>query len=629
MKHRLLYLAKFYLLTVLIFIAAKVVFMLAYRGEHPFGIADMWQVVSHGLSLDLSTALYFLALPFLLTAVSVWVTVPRWLFRTYYVVVAVAFALAFTADTSLYAFWNFKLDASCLGYLATPTEAMASVTTGYLVARCIVFVVVAVLIYVMFSRCLHISYLVPRTSYLEILETAVYLLLIPAIVIGIRGGLGESTTNVGQAYYSGNQFLNHAAVNPVFSFLSSLGKSGDYIVSYDYYSEEECAALTDSIFYTTSNLEDTLLTTTRPNILIILMESCGGQFTELGGHPEITPRLNQLAREGISFTECYANSWRTDKGVVSALSGYPAFPVTSVMKIPEKSRLLPSIARSLAAEGYTTHFYYGGDINFTNMRSYLLGTGYSEVTWKADYSRDEQQSAQWGVRDDLMFGSLLRDISRYEVRGTRCENSLKGEKSGRWMKTVLTLSSHEPWDVPTHDLDDEVYNAFHYLDRCVGNFIDSLRQTPQWDDLLVILLPDHGYRYRGINETTRLYNHIPLIWTGGAVRQPRRIDRLCNQSDLAATLLGQLHIGHEDYTFSRDILSRDYRRHVAFHTYNNGMTLYDSTGFTAYDLDARQVVASEGGHTEQQLRTARALLQLTSHHLKDSLDAVSTPQKPR
>ena len=85
----------------------------------------MWQVVGHGLSLDLSTALYFLIVPFLLTIVSVWVKVPRWLFYGYYAIIGLAMALAFVADTSLYPFWGFKLDASCLQYLDTPTEAMA------------------------------------------------------------------------------------------------------------------------------------------------------------------------------------------------------------------------------------------------------------------------------------------------------------------------------------------------------------------------------------------------------------------------------------------------------------------------------------------------------------------------
>ena len=90
----------------------------------------MLSVWWHGLSLDLSTALYFFIIPFLVTMASIWVNMPRWLMKPYYAFVALAFSLAFVTDTSMYSFWHFKLDASWLQYLETPTEAMASVTTG-------------------------------------------------------------------------------------------------------------------------------------------------------------------------------------------------------------------------------------------------------------------------------------------------------------------------------------------------------------------------------------------------------------------------------------------------------------------------------------------------------------------
>ena len=597
MRERAIYLLKYYLVTIVLFVVAKVVFMLAC-GEG-LSLGDYAAVVWHGLSLDLSTALYFFCVPFLITVISLWTKVPRLAYLIYNGVVAIAFALAFVADTSLYPFWHFKLDASCLQYLETPTEAMASVTTGYLVLRLVLFIVLVLLLFLAFSLL--------RTRFQparhRVLATLGSLLLIGPIIIGIRGGLGESTTNIGQVYFSQNQFLNHAAVNPVFSFLSSIGKSGAYIVSYDYMTDEECRQLTDGLYYTDSTGADTLLTTQRPNILFVVMESCGGQFTEIGGHPEITPRLNQLTHEGVYFSECYANSWRTDKGMVSILSGYPAFPVTSIMKVPEKSRKMPSIAHSLGQVGYQNTFYYGGDINFTNMRSYVLGTGYDRLLWKSDFSIEEQNTCQWGVRDDIMFDTLLADIQK--------------EQNGKpWMKTFLTLSSHEPWDVPTKVLDDEVYNAFNYLDQCIGQFIDALRKTAAWQNTLVVILPDHGYRYKGIDEATRLYNHIPMLWVGGAVKQPVVIDRLCNQSDLAATLLGQLGISHDDFTFSRDVVSSSYKHAVAWHTSTDCLSLYDTTGWMAYDLEAHTMIAQEGNDSQRQLQRARALLQLTSHDLK-------------
>ena len=603
MLERTLYLLKYYLVTIALFVVAKLVFQLAC-GEG-LSLGDYAAVVWHGLSLDLSTALYFFCLPFLLTIVSLWVRVPRLVYHIYNGVVAVMFALAFVADTSLYPFWHFKLDASCLQYLETPTEAMASVTTGYLMLRLVMLLILVALVFLAYTRlCTLAQSPKPKAISQKLIATLVALLLIGPIVIGIRGGLGESTTNIGQVYFSQNQFLNHAAVNPVFSFLSSLGKSGDYILSYDYMTDDECHQLTDSLFYTDSTDADTLLTTQRPNILLIVMESCGGQFTKIGGHPEITPRLNQLAEQGVYFSECYANSWRTDKAVVSILSGYPAFPVTSVMKVPEKSRKMPSIAHSLGQEGYQNTFYYGGDINFTNMRSYVLGTGYDRLVWKTDFTGDEQATCQWGVRDDIMFNTLLADIQ-------------KEQTDKPWMKTLLTLSSHEPWDVPTKVLDDEVYNAFNYLDQCLGRFIDDLRKTPAWRNTLVVILPDHGYRYQGIDEATRLYNHIPMIWVGGAVRQPVVIDRLCNQSDLAAMLLGQLGIRHDDFRFSRDITSSSYRQPMAYHNSTSCLSVYDSTGWMAYDIDANSMIAQEGNATDRLLRLSQAILQLTSHDLKE------------
>jgi hypothetical protein len=174
MLQRVLYLLKTYLLTMLFFIIAKVAFMLACHEGHVFTIADVWQVVGHGLSLDLSTSLYILAVPFLLTMVSVWYSSKwmGWVLKAYFAIIAIALALAFTADTSLYPFWGFKLDASCLQYLETPTEAAASVTTGYLAVRLAVLIAIAALIYWGYPTSKSLlsplaSHLLPLTSHLN------------------------------------------------------------------------------------------------------------------------------------------------------------------------------------------------------------------------------------------------------------------------------------------------------------------------------------------------------------------------------------------------------------------------------------------------------------------------------
>ena len=586
------------MLTVAIFIVAKLVFMLVNYEGHAFGISDLWSVIRHGLSLDLSTSLYFLILPFLTTIVSLWWDDRhlRIFLRIYYGIIATMLTLAFVADTSLYPFWGFKLDASCLQYLESPAEVGASVSGFYMALRLVWLILGSYVLYRLYKS---IPFWAKVPSHRQT-ATAINILIIPLIVIGIRGGLDESTTNIGQVYFSQNQFLNHSAVNPVFSFLSSFEKTASNIVDYDFFSQSECEKLMKDLYPTTSVNTDTLLTTTRPDIVIVLMESAGDIFEEA------MPRLQRLKQEGIDFAACYGNTWRTDRGTVCTYSGYPSFPTSSVMKMPMKTNHLPGIATSLREVGYQTYYLYGGDINFTNMRSFLVTTGWEQLRWKADYTNEEQSSAKWGVRDDITFNTLYEQIAAIDTAANH----------QRHLFGFSTLSSHEPWDVPLKKLDQEIPNAFYYLDACIGDFIDRLKQLPQWDNLLIIFLPDHSYDYYGHTEADQARNKIPMVWAGGAVKAPKKIMKRCNQTDLAATLLAQLQLPHDQFRWSRDVLSASYRYPFAVHNYNNGFSLTDSTGFVAYDLESNRLVTNESSQAERLVRMGKAILQATTADLK-------------
>ena len=596
MRCRVSFLLKTYLWTVVLFILAKVVFMLSCQEGHPFSAGDMWQVIIHGLTLDLSTALYFLILPFLLVLVSLW-HVGKWMsivLRIYFAIIALAFSLAFVADTSLYPFWNFKLDASCLQYLDTPTDAMASVSTGYLLGRLVILIVLVVLIFLGYWR--------PKIDFRpvrhRIAGSLVGLLCMPLIVIGIRGGLDESTTNVGQVYFSQNQFLNHSAVNPVFSFLASLEKSGNENASYNFYTPEEMTQLTKGLYDSKSLAGDTLLTTQRPNVVVILLESCGKMFLN------VMPNLRKAAEEGIDFTNCFGNSYRTDRGTVCSLSGYLSFPTMSVMKMSNKVGHISSIARSLKKEGYDTEYLYGGDINFTKMKGYLISTGFERLHWKQDYSAEEQATSKWGVCDDITFKTLSEMVLSHH----------DGEP---FLIGYSTLSSHEPWDVPVNKYKEKQYNGFSYVDQCIGTFLDTMRQSPQWNNLLIVFMPDHSSDFNEYDEQHPDRNRIPMVWTGGAVKEPKKLDMLCNQSDFAATLLGQMGISHADFTFSRDVTSSSYRYPFAIHMFNNGISMTDSTGFMLYDLTTEQITVKTSPEAERMARTAKAILQMAGEDLKN------------
>lgn len=599
MKKRIAYISLYFFTVLLIFILQKPLFML-YNGsiEKGFGFADYMQVMVHGASLDAATAGYLTAFPFLLVLISIWFRkFPlKKILYGYYILAAALISIIFVVDMALYTFWGFKLDASVFLYIDSPKEALASVSVGFILLR-----VLAILLLIALNSwvLLKITPSVLTATRKRIAGTAGMLLLGGVLFIIIRGGVTESTSNIGQVYFSNEPFLNHSAVNPDFSLLSSMGKSQDFASEFNFFDEEKRAALFDGLYPTTDG--DSIiqvLNTKRPNILIILMEGFGGAFVEpLGGLPDVTPHFNRLSKEGVFFTNCYANSFRTDRGTVCTFSGYLGLPTASVMKIPAKSRTLPAIAEGLSKAGYKTDFLYGGDINFTNMKSYLLSTGYQRLTANTDFSLVEQTSNAWGVNDDITFEYLY--------------NQLRNRKEeGPWHTAFLTLSSHEPFEVPYHRLEDKIPNAFAYTDECLGKFIDRLKQTPAWKDLLVICLPDHGFYYprEGSNAMPRFY-HIPLLWLGGAVKQPMQVDKIMNQTDLAATLLGQLGLEHTAFTFSRNVLGSDYKYPFAFYSFNNGFSFRDSTGVTVFDNNSGSILFDEPEADESRLDKGKAILQ--------------------
>lgn len=600
-------LVRFYATLLLLFAAGKCIFIAcSYPAGPVLTATDISAILLHGLSLDCAMAGYFTAPLWLALLVSLFIPIPRAriLYKVYCALTALIIAAGITADAILYPFWHFKLDATVLAYLDQPQGAVQSVDTLFLLGTLTGFVILAVAGYTTLNAAAGKTMAASaaagsagRTGGHPVRKrtatAGAFVLAGGFIFIGIRGGTGKSTANVGMVYFSSRQYLNHAAVNPIFSFLESAGKNRDISGKCRYLDENIRARRFAELGFDRKEAPgDTLLYIQRPDVLLILMEGLGAQFMEsLGGATGVTPELEHLASGGIVFTQAYANSYRTDRGTVSTLSGYPGFPDISVMKLPSRSRSLPSLARSLKRERYATSFLYGGDKNFTNMNSYLLSTGYDRVEGEEIFPSAQRHTHAWGVTDSILFEKLYNEIS-----GQR--------PGGSWFKTVLTLASHEPWKVPYSRLPhDEKANAMAYLDHCIGRFINRLRRLPAWQNLLVVILPDHGADYpTGIDEGDPHKWHIPIIWTGGAVRGPQRLGKIMNQSDLAATLLGQLGISHKDFRFSRDVTSPDYTFPSAFHCWGGGAALLTPDGLTLLDMQTGRLRSGREGDDAQRLK---------------------------
>jgi phosphoglycerol transferase MdoB-like AlkP superfamily enzyme len=556
-------------------------------GSYP--LREWLSVVWYGLPHDLTMAGYLSALPFLLTVANIWLP-GRWhahVMRVYLRLMAALVLLLLMVDIELYTHWGLRLDTTPLIYLTdNPGDAVRQAPTWALV----VLPLVMATLWWGVQRWWCSLFPVPRAtggfSYvsrpLRWARTVLALFLCALLVLPIRGGVTVSTMNVGRVYFSSDMKLNHAAINPIFSFLSSLAKHEDFSKQYRFMTDAEAATAMQQLAAmprlcpvemtaADSAAATPWLTTSRPNVIVILLESFSGSACRAltpDADPGWMPSVNRFYDEGIGFTNFYANSFRTDRGVAAVLASYPGQPTHSIMKDVNKVQNLQYFSHRMADAGYDLEFVHGGDADFTNLRSFLRSGGIERITADVDFPLADRLS-KWGVPDHKMFDFLYHDV--VEQAAALAAERAAGHDAMPFLKIFLTLSSHEPFDVPSSRYADPYLNSVAYTDSCLGAFVDSLRATPYWQDLLIIGLPDHCFAKCPPTLMTYepLRYHIPMFWVGGAVREPRRITTLGSQVDLGATLLARLDLSHEDFNFSKD-LKDPTLPHFAFYAWPDG-----------------------------------------------------------
>ena len=606
----------------LVGVLSKVPFLLMYGSllndaDAAERVAMMW----HGLRLDIAIAGYLTLLPGLMLLVRLWYKGKglRYVWNGYFIVTALLYSLAIISNLGLYGYWGFPLDSTPLMYLRTsPADAMASMTTWQLICAPVAVILLAAFIYYVFHQiskpesCNNRSaYRTPNSSlYTQrrftckvFFNSLILLVLTALLILPIRGGVGTGTNHTGSVYFSTNIRLNHAAVNPAFSFIESVLHQEEIGTKYRFMSDKEATTLFHKMTHTALRPS---ATAKRYNVILISLESFSDSIMHI---PGVTPCLNKLADEGLHFHNFYANSFRTDRALVAIHSALPAQPTMSVMDMPRKSTSLPSIASSLAQKGYSTTFYYGGDINYSNMRSYFVGTGFQHIVSDVDFPK-KLHTGKWGVADGPVFDRMLADI--------------KSDRSGKpFYRSIMTESSHEPFDVPNYKKikSSPELNAFAYADECLGMFMNQLAALPCWRNTLVVIVPDHlGAHPANADNYQQWRFRVPLILSGGAIEDfkadaQESLDVIGSQIDIAATVLALLGIDHSDFTYSKDLLDH-IAPHFAFFTFPDAIGITTDSGRIIYDNTSNKVAQQTGTDSETLVKQAQAFLQ----KLYDDLD---------
>lgn len=603
MKKRLIAFCYYALFWLLFFFAARLFFILVQSGvAFNNGTGELLATFWHGLKLDISTTGYYFLLPVLIAISGVYFT-GNWykIFIRWYSYILIVFStIIVVSDANLYSYWGFRMDYTPMLYLKTPGEAMASVSTLKAIVFFITIILISALFIYLYKRLINRLFDGLGKIRLRLPAILFFMLLWGALIIPIRGGFGVAPINAGAVYFSQKMFLNHTAINAVWNVGTSAFTQKPHKNPYEFGDIGSATARVDSLTVK-RGISEKVLNNTQPNIMIIVLESFSGYLIgPLGGDSLVTPNFNRYIKEGILFSDFYASGTRTDKAMPAILDGYPAQPAQSIIKEPKKSQSLPNLVKILIEKGYNSSFWYGGEINFANFNSFVIGSGFHNIITKNNFN-PENYNSKWGVHDHILFQTL--------------EDSMKTVKEP-FLNVVLTLSSHEPFDVPMEpvfpgrDNMTKYKNSVYYADKSLGSFLDWAKGTDWWKNTLVIMVADHCCR---VSEDMLIYSQqvfkIPMVWIGGALSQKGiKVDKMGSQVDIPVTLLNQLGIS-SSFPFAKDLLS-DKSKSFAFYTFNEGFGFVTDSSAVAYDHKSKSFVFREGKEPEYAEESGKDYLQV-------------------
>ncbi|MFQ6611625.1 MAG: LTA synthase family protein [Fidelibacterota bacterium] len=535
-------------------------------------VGELLSVLIHALRLDLSTAFYLLLPPFFYWAWSLFIPNQKGkvFLKAYFYLTVPVFSILMIVNLELYRQWGVKINTTAISYLHYPMEAWASVSSSPMVTLLLILIVFCgwflLLAQKLVNRVTPLSN--PKRGYnlkdffISIGKIVTVLVI---LIIGLRGGVQLAPINQSFAYFSPRPFLNQAAVNTLWNLGYSFTKANGQN-PYSFMSGEIAEHQIDSLYSVGSGKPVlNILNKKHPNIVLVILEGWSVDLLSVcGKNSKLTINLDNMVEKGVLFPNIYATGNRTDRGLVAILSGFPSQPRNSIIKEPKKTQTLAFLPQILANAGYSTSFYYGGETEFANIKSYLLNSGYQSIIDKNQFNPEDMNS-KWGAHDHVVFNRVLKDLKMMQ---------------SPFFTTVLTLSSHEPFEVPMETViqgrnQKSLYkNSVVYTDRSIGNFIKAFEAMSFFNNTLFIFLSDHGFRLnRGpLSQWSPDRYHIPLVFYGPVIKpdwRGRRVQKIGSQTDFAVTLLKQLGLDYSAFRYGKDLLNST-TSEFAFYVFNEG-----------------------------------------------------------
>ena len=400
------------------------------------------------------------------------------------------------------------------------------------------------------------------------------------LFLGIRGGINEIPITQSKSYFSKHSFINLASVNSGYSLWISTLENYKFKDAnpYEFYNPEEATRRVNELHEIKKDTTIHILKTKRPNIIILLMESWSADLIQsLDGKEGITPQFRKLENEGILFTDFYASGNRSQQAMSAILAGFPSTPITAITHNLDKITQLPSLTKTLEKEGYSSSFYFGGQLMYGGINSFITVNGFDIIKDVSDFD-DDLPRGKLGIFDEYILNEQIVELNN--------------EKQP-FFSVLFTVSTHSPYDQPMDDVinwasndnQNGYLNSAYYTDKCLGEYFENARKQTWYNNTLFILVADHSHNtYKNWPVDSKEYRKIPLLLYGDVIKDEyrgKKINRIGSQTDIASTLLSQFNVEAKDFFWSRNLFNPT-TNEFAYYEATDGVGWITPNGYFVY-----------------------------------------------
>lgn len=482
-------------------------------------------------------------------------------------------------DVIYYRYIDKRMTSELLGFAQHTDDNQGGLMLQFLVDFWFMVVIFAVflLAIIILTRKTRVKpAVITNRKYWYLTRSLIFLGLVAASIIGLRGGLQNKPISIiTAANYTKTQNIPLVLNTP---FTIGRGSSGDVLKRLDFYDDDELESLYSPIRndLTVNRFLDG--NAQGYNVLIIILESHGQEMVRFYNEQRettITPFLDSLLANSLSFNGM-ANGRQSIEALTSILSGLPSLMSKDYVESRYAVNRLDGIGSILKKHGYSTAFFHGGNNGTMNFDASSIAAGFDSYYGRNEYGYDDDYDGTWGI-SDMPF---------LQYTASKLDAMKKPFAAG-----VFTLSSHHPfklpkgYELPEGDYKTDFERTMRYTDDAMRHFFETMSSYSWFDSTIFVLVGDHVNPEHRFDNYLNGYGQYQIVtaFYAPSVIKPLKTNILAQQTDLGISLLAALGYNDTVFTFGRNVF--DSLQEPCFASYLNNIYEYS---------DGRYMLQSDG-----------------------------------